>query len=219
MADHGGPPFPDLVAAVVAGLARFSLDRDRVEGLIAPFVNAPYRELKAAVSKLAAEEPWHVAAALLKLARSAEETKPLRVTKLARLALMAVERTRLPARFTRSFSAEAETLMGDAWRRLRQFRDAERAFARAARHLKSAGDPNQSAVYNRTLAALRVDQSRPEEALLLLERAASLFEEVGQIDDQAQALLDKVNLEERARQGRQRSSRPAISVGRVGVMR
>src|SRR5207244_9785935 len=95
---------------------------------------------------------------------------------------------------SRSLFAEAEALMGDGWRRLRRFHEAERAFARAARHLDRACDPNQSAIYCCLLANLREDQRRGEEALALRERAASLFAEIGQIDDQGQALLDKATL-------------------------
>src|SRR5436305_1637016 len=195
MADDGDGSFSELAAAVADGLARFAVDRDRLVDLIAPYVNASYSELRRGVSDLMAKEPWPVATALLKLAKG-QEIEPLRATELAELALQAIECARLPGRFSGSLLAEAETLKGDGFRRLSKFGAAGKAFARAARHLNSAGDPNQSAVYCRYLAELRVDQDRPEEAFPLLGEAASLFGEVGQIDDQAEALLRRASLKQ-----------------------
>ena len=186
---------PGLEAAFVDGLTRFTMERDLAEYLIEQLGEAPLSKLKKAVRRLAAEQPWPVTAALLKLARYAADVDPSRETTLARLALAVASGVRLPESAKSALLFEAFALVGDGLRRQQQPRQAERAFAQAARHLTKAGDPHSSALYCILLAHLREDQGRHEECLALRDRAAALYQEIGQIDDQAEVLLDKANLE------------------------
>lgn len=78
---------------------------------------------------------------------------------------------------------------------MERYREAEKAFARAARYQRNVIDPDVCGLYCCLLAKLREEQGRSEEALALLQRAAYLLEEIGQIDEVAQALLDKANVE------------------------
>lgn len=196
--ERSGPPFPDLAAAVSDSLARFAADRERTEKWIAELENlgeVPILKLRRFVQRTAAEHPLPMTAALLTLARKSRDANPRRMRELSQLSLFFAQRSPLPERVKQALSAEAEALTGDSWRQQGKLHEAERAFGRAARHLEEAGDPYESANFCRLLADLRQDQRRFEEALALRDRAASLFAEVGQTDDQAQALLDKAGLE------------------------
>jgi len=193
MSEPSSPP--GLETDFVDGLARFTIARDLAEYLIEQLGQVPLPRLKKAVRRLAAEQPWPVTAALLKLARFAAEVDPSREVLLARLALLTAPGVRLPENAKAALLFEALALLGDGLRRQRKFRQADRAFSQAACHLAQAGDPHPSALYCTLLAHLREDQNRHEEALALRDRAAALYQEIGQVDDQAEVLLDKANLE------------------------
>ncbi len=189
------PSSADAETDFVDGLARFTIERDLAEYLIERLGKAPFPKLKKAVRRLAAEQPWPVTAALLKLARFAAEVDPSREILLARLALTVAPGVRLPENAKSALLFEALALVGDGLRRQHKFMQAEHAFSQAARHLAKAGDPQPSALYCTLLAHLREDQGRQEESLALRSRAAALYHELGQIDDQAEVILDKANLE------------------------
>jgi tetratricopeptide (TPR) repeat protein len=189
------PKHRGFEAAVAEGLARFTVDRARVEELMKELGEVPSLELRRFVHRVTPKEPLAVIAALLRLAKSTEDSNPRRTTALARLLLYAVQRSPLLARTKQALFAEAESLIGASWRRQGKLNDAERAFRRVARHLDEARDPHLTAHYCALLADLRQDQGRPEETLALLARAALLFEEVGQTEEQALALVAKARLE------------------------
>jgi tetratricopeptide (TPR) repeat protein len=67
----------------------------------------------------------------------------------------------------------------------------------AAEHLRHSIDTIERATFCHLLARLRKDQGRSDEALALLERAASLYEDLGNLPAQAAALLEmgRLNLE------------------------
>ncbi|HYU35224.1 MAG TPA: tetratricopeptide repeat protein [Thermoanaerobaculia bacterium] len=79
---------------------------------------------------------------------------------------------------------------GEACRRAGRLEDADEALVRAVPHLEKSIDPLESAEYCHTLARVRRDQRRFDEAKALLERAAALFGGAGQTRDQALALID-----------------------------
>src|SRR5262249_13616670 len=109
--------------------------------------------------------------------------------------LMTARLLDLPERAKLTLLTEAEALLGDGWRRRGNLWHAERAFERAGKHLDRAVDPYLCALYCCLQAKLREAQGRTEEALALLQPAWPLFEDVGQVDGQADALLDKALLE------------------------
>lgn len=80
--------------------------------------------------------------------------------------------------------------VAEACRRLGRLEAAEEAFVRAAPHLEKSADPTDNAEYCGWLAQLRRDQRRSDEAMALLERAATLFGQAGQLRDQAMVLAD-----------------------------
>jgi tetratricopeptide (TPR) repeat protein len=177
------PSSSDVETDFVDGLARFTIERDLAEYLIEQLGAASLAKLKKAVRRLAAEQPWPVTAALLKLARFAAELNPSREILLARLALTVAPGVRLPENAKSALLFEALVRVGDGLRRQHKFMQAEHAFSQAARHLAKAGDPQPSALYCTLLAHLREDQGRHEESLALRSRAAALYQELGQIDD------------------------------------
>jgi tetratricopeptide (TPR) repeat protein len=193
MPENSDPP--DLETAMAECIAHFSIRRDLAFEVLVQLEEAPFGKLRSAALRIAEQHPGPVTTALLKLARRSGDENPLRETQLARLALKIARGTDLPANVKRALFAEAEALIGDGWRRRRDLREAERAFVRAAHHLEEVSDPDENALYLDLLAHLREDQHRPEEARALWERAASLFGEIGQIDDQAEVLLAKAALE------------------------
>jgi tetratricopeptide (TPR) repeat protein len=67
---------------------------------------------------------------------------------------------------------------------------AESAFDRANQHLRSSEDTVERATYCHLLAALRRDQGHVEEALALLDRASDLFEDHGNFQAKAAALVE-----------------------------
>jgi tetratricopeptide (TPR) repeat protein len=157
---------------------------------------APFRRLKSTVTKLGEKESWAIiTSALLKLGRLTAETDPGQARSLARVALFAAGKVDSPELVRRSFLVEAECLAGDASRRLRRLRAAERSFARAGRYLREGCDAGERAYFLFTLAALREDQERNEEALALRARAARLYGTLGEVDSEASVLSSKAALE------------------------
>lgn len=80
--------------------------------------------------------------------------------------------------------------VGEACRRSGRLEEAEDALGRAVPHLEESIDPSENAEYCHWLARLRRDQRRFDEAMALLERAATLLGAAGQTRDQALALAD-----------------------------
>jgi tetratricopeptide (TPR) repeat protein len=74
------------------------------------------------------------------------------------------------------------------------FRPVEEALAEAELCLADSTDPQARATFCRDLAKLRLAEGRHEEALALFERAASLFEDFDQTEDQAAAWLAEGDL-------------------------
>ncbi len=83
--------------------------------------------------------------------------------------------------------AAARRLLGDHVR-------AAAALDHADRYVRDSIDPDERATFCRELAELRRAEGRYEEALALFERAASLFEDFGQIDAQASAWVAEAEL-------------------------
>lgn len=81
--------------------------------------------------------------------------------------------------------AHACSLLGDALRRRRLWREAEEAFQAAASYLTGPLSSDERAVYCRRLALLRLEQGRFDEASGLLARAAGLFSDHGMLEAEA----------------------------------
>ncbi|HEY2736764.1 MAG TPA: hypothetical protein VGK45_00075, partial [Thermoanaerobaculia bacterium] len=84
--------------------------------------------------------------------------------------------------------------VGEAARAEGRLADAESALAEAVRFVTEAADPLARAGYLCSLARLRRDQLRRDEAAGLLGRAARLYEEIGCGREKAVALLERAAL-------------------------
>jgi tetratricopeptide (TPR) repeat protein len=84
--------------------------------------------------------------------------------------------------------------VGEAARAAGRLDEAERAFAKAVRFVTESADPVERAGYLCSLARLRRDQRRMDEAAGLLGRAARLYEEVGYGREHAAVLLERAAL-------------------------
>ena len=84
--------------------------------------------------------------------------------------------------------------VGEAARAAGRLDEAETAFAQAVRFVTEAADPIERAGYLCSLARLRRDQRRVDEASGLLGRAARLYEEVGYGREHAAVLLERAAL-------------------------
>jgi tetratricopeptide (TPR) repeat protein len=157
---------------------------------------ASFRRLKRVVAKLGEMKSWpDITATLLKVGRLTAETDPGQARNLARVAVFAAGKVDHDEIARHSFLVEAECLAGDVSRRLKARRTAERSFERARRHLVAGCDVRERAYFLFTLAALREDQERDEEALALRARAAGLYGALGEIDSAAAVLSAKAALE------------------------
>ncbi len=152
--------------------------------------------LKRMVARLGEKESWSdITSTLLKVGRLTAETDPGQARNLARVAVFAAGKMDHDEVGRRSFLVQAECLVGDVARRLKAWRTAERSFERAGRHLAAGCEVRERAYFLFTLAALREDQERDEEALALRARAAGLYGALGEIDSAAAALSAKAALE------------------------
>jgi tetratricopeptide (TPR) repeat protein len=157
---------------------------------------ASFRRLKRVVARLGEKESWpDVISTLLKVGRLTAETDPGQARNLARVAVFAAGKVDSDEIARRSFLVEAECLMGDVARRLTAWRTAERSFERARRHMAAGCEVRERAYFLFTLAALREDQGRDEEALALRARAAGFYGALGETDSAAAALSAKAALE------------------------
>ena len=84
--------------------------------------------------------------------------------------------------------------VGEAARAEGRLADAETALAAAVRFVTAAADPLERAGYLCSLARLRRDQLRRDEAAGLLGRAARLYEEIGCGREKAATLLERAAL-------------------------
>lgn len=87
----------------------------------------------------------------------------------------------------REMRAEALCELGEAWRRLGSFRWAEGCFTQAAQALRDSPDAMARALFCSRLARLRAAERRLDEAVALWGRAAALWAEVGDLEQNAAA--------------------------------
>lgn len=165
--------------------------RRKAEPLIAELLALPREERHARFDEHRRYRTFFVAWGLLERSWQAEDAAE--AESLGRLAAAVAERLdgNGPSPATEAgLAIGAWCAVGEACRRLGRLEAAEDAFVRAVPHLEKSIDPSENAEYCRWLARLRRDQRRFDEALALLERAATLLGGAGQTRDQALALAD-----------------------------
>lgn len=177
--------------------ARLAARLGSSDALLAALRLLPAESRSAKVAELARAHPWPVAAALLDAARSPAHELAERA-ELARLALLAAAEIPEGQGSTETLATVHLEIRLELARIARLRLDGEQAdreIVEAARFLEVALDPLAHAGFCCELARLRRDQQRADEALALFERAASLYEDHDRQQEQAEALLDKGELE------------------------
>lgn len=108
---------------------------------------------------------------------------------LASLAVLHLERWKAPRQEVLDLRAEARCELADALRCTGHLETAERELTAAAADLRTSTDPMTRASFCQTLAWLRFEQARFDEAFALIDRAADLFEDGDDPQRQAGARL------------------------------
>lgn len=170
-------------------------ERDEAQPLLAELLRHPPEKRVEQVAK-ARFHSWPLAEALLEegLERPAEREE------LARLALSIAEHLAEGENASRSvgdLKTAAHCEVAEALRLQGDLKAADAELVLAAEHLQHSIDTIERATFCHLLAGLRKDQGRSDEALALLERAAALYEDLGNLAAQAAALLEmgRLNLE------------------------
>jgi tetratricopeptide (TPR) repeat protein len=200
-----GPEFDygEVFARVEEGarrtLAWLSDRRQRAARFVEQVSSLPDEEARSErVRLLARTEPWAVTTALLEIGREQTRTDPERAAELARWAELAAEQMDpelSPPGQRAGLLAQAECLLGDAYRRAGSYPQAEDAYARAAAHLAITTAADLHASYCLLVSRLRRDQGRMDEAVALLHRATTLYEVTGDVVDAEGALLEARELD------------------------
>jgi tetratricopeptide (TPR) repeat protein len=138
---------------------------------------------------------WPLLWELRTAAQSIQGSDPGRAEQLARIAI-ALGETFAPAGDVTAagFLAGTWVSLGRVRRLQGDLAGAGAAVGYAERYLHRSVDPDERASFCRELAEIRLAEGRFEEALALFERAACLFEDIGQVDDQVEVLLAEGDL-------------------------
>ena len=183
--------FARMAERVGSATAQVEEGRRKAEPLVAELAALPREERHALFDQHRRYRTFFVAWQLLE--RSCRMEDAAESESLGRLAAAVAERldgAGPSAGMEVGLAIGAWCAVGEACRRLGRLEEAEDAFLRAVRPLEKSIDPAESAEYCRGLSRLRRDQRRFDEAMALLERAATLFGSAGQTRDQALALAD-----------------------------
>ncbi len=170
---------------------RMEEGRRRAEPLVAELLALPREERQARLEEGSRFRTVFVAWKLLERSWQVEDAAEAESS--SRLAAAIAERLaakRPGGGIEEGLAIGAWCAVGEACRRLGRLEAAEEALVRAVPHLERSADPVENAEYCHWLARLRRDQRRFDEAMALLDRAATLFGGAGQTRDQALALAD-----------------------------
>ncbi|HKH48694.1 MAG TPA: hypothetical protein VKM72_28855 [Thermoanaerobaculia bacterium] len=187
--------FARMAERVGRAVSQVDEERRQADSLAAELVALPRSERQAAVAAEPRFRTFFVSWRLLErswLAEDAAESESL-----GRLAASIAERldgAGPGGSAEQGLAVGAWCAVGEACRRLERLDAAEEAFVRASSHLEKSVDPTDNAEYCRCLARLRRSQRRFDEAMALLERAATLFGGAGQARDQALTLADLASI-------------------------
>jgi len=167
------------------------------EAFLAALRALPADRQIAKVAELAKRQPWPVTIALVEAAKTAARDLAER-QHLAQLAFAAAAEIPDEGGSSEAVAAlqlEIQLEIARVARLLDDTGRADEAMAAASRLLGIALDPLAHAAFCGELARLRRSEQRFDEALALFERAASLFEDHDRTEEQAEAWLEKGELE------------------------
>lgn len=163
--------------------ALFQRERAEASGLLAELLSHPPERQELILRNNTRYFTWGFLERLLEQSWEHRLESPDRAEQLARLALLVAERLDTAlygAASIEDLRARAWGYIGNAQRVRADLAGATRAFARAIRHLRhGTREPIEHAVLLDLQASLRRAQRRFRDALRLLRRAFTLFEEVG----------------------------------------
>lgn len=172
-------------------------DRERARRIIAELLaeGSPVKALADRVPKDPGLVRWPFAWELRAAAAAALPDDVDRAERLATLALV------VAAVLEPEDAERAAAFRSGVWREMAAMRRLRGDLARAGeamreaeRYLRQASDADERAAFCRELAELRRAETRYEEALALFERAAGLFGDYGQLEDQAAAWIAEGDL-------------------------
>lgn len=172
-------------------------DRRRASGLLDELLALPEGDRTAAVEEGDRYRSGALADLLLERSFAAGTEDPARSRQLARLAVAVAERAPEVGgdRLRADLLAAAWAQLGNAERIASDLRAADAALGTALEHLaRGTGDPLVRARMLSFLASLRSDQSRFDEAVVLVRRAAGLYRRAGDQHGYGRTLLQLATL-------------------------
>lgn len=175
----------------VPGLLRALEERrSEAEGLLGELLEFPAAERGRVVMREGRFQQPHLAELALERSVEAAESDPLEAEELARLAFTMASKAamRMAPEQVASLRSRASCQLGIALRLQGKLEPAEGAFRAAAFYLAGPLDSGERAVFCRSLAHLRAEQGRVDEALALYWRAAHSFEREGERHEAAVCL-------------------------------
>jgi tetratricopeptide (TPR) repeat protein len=197
------PPEPEtqaytrLFERVCRDGAAWSAERERAHAEVARLLanETLFLDFEQRVRTDASLPAWPLAWELRAAAAGLLVAEPERAERVGRLAIALAEvLARAGGETAAGYLSGAWVLLGTARRRRGDFPLAGAALAHAERYVRDSIDPDERATFCRELAELRRAEGHYEEALALFERAAGLWEDFGQTDDQAAAWIAQADL-------------------------
>lgn len=182
------------VAAMQERIGAAWADREKAEGLCAELLAHPAADRLTVLVGDARYSSPALAHRLLDEAEACAPADPKEADHLVALALVVARRLPLPwtGLEREALLGRSRSIEGEAWRVRGEFGKAEAAHQEALRHLDllPPGSPER-ADFCRLLSRLRKDQSRDDEALALIARAAELFEDLPETRRVAECRLEQ----------------------------
>jgi tetratricopeptide (TPR) repeat protein len=170
-------------------MAQWRRDRSAAEPLLAQLLELPPRERMKAVTR----QPQYRSRAMAELLLDEIRLRPGERADLAWLALAILGNSPphdLDRAAAEDLALAAHCELGESFRSVGNFEEAEVAFEEAAKCLQGVTGVQERATYCHLLAALRRDEERTDEALALLVRAADLLGEAGNRTARAAVLVE-----------------------------
>jgi tetratricopeptide (TPR) repeat protein len=193
--------------------AELTEERARSASFVAEILSLP-DELaqEKRIRQLSRVEPWPVFSLLL-VGDDDSERDPKRARTLARLALAGIEEAGLVSET--ALIVQTLCLLADVSRLAGEYAEAEAELTAATVYLPADADSALRASYLFSLAILRREQKRLDEAVALLDRAAALYDVAGDLPEAERALSESRAVQRRILPTQQIGLLPIVRLRRV----
>lgn len=190
------------LAELLEGLEHFdpgvAAELPAAEALYRELTALPARERERVVTADARFRTWSLCQRFLESAESLWRHDPHRAHDLTVTGLLlaeALDEERYHPRWVADLRAKAHAYLGNTYRILARFDDAERELNLALRHLHQGVESGAREARVLSLqASLRIDQARHDEAEQVLERIAEYYETTGQRTELARTQLKRAGI-------------------------